>query len=647
MANIAIYTFNSSTNTLPTFNDDFTYEYTDVGNGDGTTTRTITSDSLPSKITFKNLSELVSVDFVDISGLTSLDYLFCNTEKLERVNISNWDTSNITNMDSLFDRCYKLTTLEGINNWDVSKVTNMNYMFFGCGVLETLDLSNWDVSNVTSMLSMFDLCYALTSVGDLSNWNTSKVTNMFRMFAYCYELKLLNLSKWDTSNVTNMRYMFTSCSELTSLIINSYIISDNNDIEGLISSCGKLKLISMANSDNNSINKVISQLPARTSEAPGILLIEDEKVNSVNKTDAESNYWNVPIGLVSLYMFNKYIDTLPTFNEGFTYEYIDVDNGDDTISRTITSGSLPSSIHFRGCTGLNSLSYLDTSNMNDISYMFIDCTKLVSLDLSSFDTSNVIDMSYMFYNCTKLVSLDLSSFDISNVIGMNNMMFNCNKLVSVNMRIRDVHGVNKILTKLPIKSEGTPGVLMIETTDEIAIDIESANNKNWSVVNYLITEYTFNNTIDTLPTFGSSFVYEYTDVDNGDGTITRTIISDEICNNINFSGCSELININYLNTSNLSGMDDIFNDCVNLKLIKMINSDVNTINELLSNLTTRSNIGKIYLIGMDDISGIDKTTAESKKWKIVFQENRTNTLVPIRLANKCVRAVYTNGEKIL
>ena len=48
-------------------------------------------------------------------------------------------------------------------------------------------------------------------------------------------------------------------------------------------------------------------------------------------------------------------------------------------------------------------------------YMFNNCSKIQSLDLSYFNTSKVTQMGYMFYNCKELISLDLSSFDTSNV----------------------------------------------------------------------------------------------------------------------------------------------------------------------------------------------------------------------------------------
>ena len=79
-----------------------------------------------------------------------------------------------------------------------------------------LDLSNWDTSKVTHMGSMFSNAGSKAttwSVGDLSNWNTSKVTNMSYMFNNAGQNATnfnLNLSNWDTSQVTKMGNMFYS-----------------------------------------------------------------------------------------------------------------------------------------------------------------------------------------------------------------------------------------------------------------------------------------------------------------------------------------------------------------------------------------------------------------------------------------------------
>ena len=89
-------------------------------------------------------------------------------------------------------------------------------MFSGCSKLTSLDLSNFNTSNVTDMGNMFSGCSGLTSL-DLSNFNTSNVTDMRYMFEYCSGLTSLDLSSFNTSNVTDMKYMFYGCSALETL----------------------------------------------------------------------------------------------------------------------------------------------------------------------------------------------------------------------------------------------------------------------------------------------------------------------------------------------------------------------------------------------------------------------------------------------
>ena len=62
--------------------------------------------------------------------------------------ISNWDTSEVTDMSSLFS--HKDNFNEPIGNWDVSNVTNM-YLMFSDAKAFNQDISAWDVSNVTDM----------------------------------------------------------------------------------------------------------------------------------------------------------------------------------------------------------------------------------------------------------------------------------------------------------------------------------------------------------------------------------------------------------------------------------------------------------------------------------------------------------------
>lgn len=69
--------------------------------------------------------------------------------------ISNWNTSNLTNMAGMFDAARAFN--QPINSWDVSNVTNMEGMFDSGALASAFNqpLNNWDVSNVTNMNYMF------------------------------------------------------------------------------------------------------------------------------------------------------------------------------------------------------------------------------------------------------------------------------------------------------------------------------------------------------------------------------------------------------------------------------------------------------------------------------------------------------------
>ena len=64
----------------------------------------------------------------------------------------------------------------------------MSYMFYECSSLTNINLSNFNTQNVTDMSNMFSGCKLLTKI-DLSNFNTQNVTNMSDMFWGCESLK--------------------------------------------------------------------------------------------------------------------------------------------------------------------------------------------------------------------------------------------------------------------------------------------------------------------------------------------------------------------------------------------------------------------------------------------------------------------------
>ena len=114
-------------------------------------------------------------------------------------------------------------------------LTKTNHMFWGCNLLTFLNLSNFNTKNVTNMCAMFGGCNSLTNL-NLFNLNTQNVTNMSRMFLCCYLLKDLDLSSFNIQNVINMNQMFLCCYSLTSLNLLNFntqnVIYMNNMFDG-------------------------------------------------------------------------------------------------------------------------------------------------------------------------------------------------------------------------------------------------------------------------------------------------------------------------------------------------------------------------------------------------------------------------------
>lgn len=343
---------------LPEFNDEFTnYEIVDTVQED-IVTRSIYSDSLPTLMRFgSNLdsyvegSEVALLEVLDMntSGLTNCSKMFrycknltsvtCNWDtsnvtnmsamfqyctSLITLDLSNWDTSNVTDMQSIFNGCTSLTTVGDVSNWSTSNVQYMSYMFSHCKVLKSLDLTEWDTSNVIVMNHMFDICYDLTTIGDIQNWDVGSVTNMTAMFGTCrsleniditrwntnnlintswmfnkcFKIKELDLSNWNTSNIVNLQGMFNDCEQLTHLNLNGWNISIDSDTSQLFSyiytGCPNLNNIEMNNSNYTSINKIITELPTRTSNSMGTLNVTGvDDIFQIDITAAKSKYWNV------------------------------------------------------------------------------------------------------------------------------------------------------------------------------------------------------------------------------------------------------------------------------------------------------------------------------------------------------------------
>ena len=287
--------------------------------------------------------------------------MFSGMSNLTTLNISNFDTSQVTNMSSMFSGMSNLTTLD-LSNFDTSQAMYMGSMFQGMSNITTLDLSNFDTSKVTSMYAMFSGMSNLTTLS-ISNFDTSKVTYMSSMFLGMSKLTALNLSNFDTSQVKYMNYMFSGMSNLTTLNISNFDTSQVTDMSYMFMHMSSLTTLDLSNFNTSKV----------------------------------TNMGNMFYGMRNLTTFN-----LSSFD----------------TSKVTNMASM-----FSGMSNLTTLdlSNFDTSQVTNMVSMFSNMSSLTALDLSSFNTSKVISMVAMFNGMSNLTALDLSNFDTSQVKYMDSM----------------------------------------------------------------------------------------------------------------------------------------------------------------------------------------------------------------------------------
>ncbi len=330
-----------------------------------------------------------------LSGDSS--YMFYNLHEVNYIDLSDIDTSNVTNMAFMFANCENLTSAE-VGSFDTLNVTNMQAMFYNCASLSSISTGNFDTSNVTNMANMFAYCTNLNSLY-LSNFDTLNVTNMQAMFYNCSSLSELDVSSFDTRNVINMDNMFNGCKSISSLDLSelnlSAIVSANNIFDNMDSlnelytpatnSSKKIFLMSVMKDSSNNIYGVLSSTTPTSTRLTALTTLENGQE------------------------FNIKIKTLAG-NEDVTRDTVD-----NNITSIVRAGSIPSGMTF---TNENILS---TANSPKTVYGWYDNGTIYyySEETNIYLNAN---SNYMFAKLNALANIDLSEFNFSPVDSANYML---------------------------------------------------------------------------------------------------------------------------------------------------------------------------------------------------------------------------------
>ena len=480
---------------------------------------------------FNNLTEVTSIYTNYITNeTTNMSAMFSSNSSLESLDLSSFNTSNVTDMSTMFAST-ALTSLD-LSNFDTSKVTNMSAMFASTA-LTSLDLSSFNTSNVTNMSNMF-ASTALTSL-DLSNFDVSRVNNFSGTFAGMSNLKTLNLNNWNFASVTSLSGMFSmGLTKLETLSLNNVNTSKITNMSGMFAGCSSLKSLDLSSFDTSSVFNMGGMLQNCSS----ITNLDLSNFDTSNVT----NMGSMLSGMTSLKTLNISNFNFSSYNQNSLMMQISAGGFAALETLIMDNVVFPSNCSYAlgGLTTVKTISLEDanTSSVTCMSAMFNGDSLVTTLDLSSFNTSRVTDMGSMFANMTNLTTIKVSDgFVVDGVTSSGGMFYNDTNLVGGAGTAYDFDHIDKEYAHYDY-GEDNPGYFNLKYNDPITITL-NPNGGTVSPTKKIIEKGT---SIENLPKpikASAKFIGWYTALDGGtkvDGTYAPTTNQTLYAHWQNYSG---------------------------------------------------------------------------------------------------------------
>jgi trimeric autotransporter adhesin len=322
---------------------------------------------------------------------TNLNSTFQQASKFNGY-INNWDTSNVTNFNNLFNAYFGAMAFnQRLDNWNVEKVTTMFRMFWFNNTFNNNSISNW---RPISCSNFGDTFYG-SAYNHPINWPFSASNiSMVAMFRGNNRFNQ-NIGSWDVSRVTNMNQMFyensgfrnsgssdinnwrpISCSNFSSMFQTSVF---NQPIGNWPISASSINMSSMFR--GSSFNQNIGAWDVSRVTNMGGMFQDNGGFNNSGSSDI--NNWRP----ISCSNFSSMFYNAPAFNQPI--------------------GSWP----------------ISASNIS-MGYMFAFASSFNQY-IGSWDVSNVTSMTNMFNNADAF-NQNIGAWNVEKVTNMSSM-FNGNR----------------------------------------------------------------------------------------------------------------------------------------------------------------------------------------------------------------------------
>ena len=517
--------------------------------------------------------------------------LFCQLDAVTEIDLSKADFSNVNCIDGWFYKCPKLVTIDisGDANRAFHKMGNA---FSYCPKLKTIYVSKnsnfadpgWDDFDDSNM---FAGCTSL--VGSLgTRYSSSHIDS-----SYAHE---------DASNnpgyFTAKRSVTFDTATQTLYIGKGY---NKNDLEAYKSSAEKVVVSDYINIDN-----------------PSQMFKDFTKLREANLSKASfsnaSNMTSMFQGCSSLYevKFSQNVDTSNVkhmdnmFKDCASLMYPGISNFD-------TSNVTSMSNMFSGCLDLTylNLSNFNTENVWTFSQMFMNCLHLEYINLAGFKTVNLpgeannrVDLDYMFYGCNSLRLLNLSSFDTRKVKYAENMFQDCSWLKTIfvgdGWNLSNCTNSDNMFKGCTSLTGGQGTKFDSSKTDKTYACLDTANNAGYlSKLGFEISESDGEYVLILKGNVSTAGIGDYRDFATKI-TASEDAVLPADCYKLfyNFK-CVTEIDLSKADTSNVTDMSYMFNDCSRLTSLDLSSFDTSNVTNMAYMFSNCSNLTSLNLSSFD------------------------------------------------
>jgi len=312
-----------------------------------------------------------------------------------------------------------------------------------------LDISSFDTSNVTNMNNMFWGASSLKEL-DLSSWNTSRATRMSGMFSHASSLTDLDISSFDTSNVTNMNSMFSNTTSLSSLTLGRDFafrgtphlpaVVATSDFTGYWQNVGTGTPKRPQGLHTFTSTQLMEQFDGATmadtwvwqpviTECP--IVSQGSFANQAGAGGITGAAWEL-CGCGTLTVNEGFINWTGATSPWHSYR-TDIEKIE--FSGTITTGMSLTNL-FRDLSNVEEIKGLEnfnTANLRHVNALFFNASSLTKIDLSSWNTTSLLNTANMFNGTSSLTELNLANWNTSNVTNMGSMFQGASALTTLDL----------------------------------------------------------------------------------------------------------------------------------------------------------------------------------------------------------------------